>query len=40
MDAVSILDWKTTGKKTSEEEKKELYYAYINNWNLADSVTL
>jgi 3-methyladenine DNA glycosylase AlkD len=40
--AVSILDWKARSKKTSEEEKKELFTAYIdnhawiNNWGLVD----
>ncbi|QXP62274.1 hypothetical protein [Polaribacter sp. HaHaR_3_91] len=38
--AVSILNWKTIGKKTSEEKKRDLYYTNINNWDLADSVTL
>ncbi|WP_366183673.1 DNA alkylation repair protein [Flavobacterium ovatum] len=40
--AVSILDWKARNKKTSEEEKKEIYRAYIDNhkwidnWGLVD----
>lgn len=40
--AVSILDWKARNKKTSEEEKKEIYHAYIDNhkwidnWGLVD----
>jgi len=40
--AVSILDWKARNKKTSKEEKKEIYQAYINyhkwidNWGLVD----
>ena len=40
--AVSILDWKARDKKTSEEEKKDIYNAYIhnhkwiNNWGLVD----
>lgn len=39
---VSILDWKARNKKTSEEEKKEIYRAYIDNhfwidnWGLVD----
>jgi len=40
--AVSILDWKARNKKTPEEEKEEIYRAYIdnhnwiNNWGLVD----
>ncbi|MBU2928837.1 DNA alkylation repair protein [Winogradskyella psychrotolerans] len=40
--AVSILDWKARDKKTSEEERKEIYRAYIDNhkwidnWGLVD----
>ena len=40
--AVSILDWKARNKKTSEEEKKDTYSAYIDNhkwiddWGLVD----
>lgn len=40
--AVSILDWKARNKKTSKEEKKEIYRAYIDNhkwidnWGLVD----
>lgn len=40
--AVSILDWKARSKKTSKEEKKEIYSAYIDNhkwidnWGLVD----
>ena len=40
--AVSILDWKARNKKTSSEEKKEIYSAYINHhkwiddWGLVD----
>jgi len=40
--AVSILDWKARNKKTSEEEKKEIFSAYIDNhkwidnWGLVD----
>lgn len=40
--AVSILDWKARNKKTSFEEKKETFKAYINNhkwidnWGLVD----
>ncbi|GGG35648.1 DNA alkylation repair protein [Bizionia arctica] len=40
--AVSILDWKARNKKTSKEERKELYRAYIDNhhwidnWGLVD----
>ena len=40
--AVSILDWKARNKKTSIEEKKEIYRAYIDNhkwidnWGLVD----
>ena len=40
--AVSILDWKARNRKTSEEEKEEIYRAYIDNhkwidnWGLVD----
>ncbi|MGB3608460.1 MAG: DNA alkylation repair protein [Psychroserpens sp.] len=40
--AVSILDWKARNKKTSSEERKAIYRAYlenhkwINNWGLVD----
>lgn len=40
--AVAILDWKARNKKTSNEEKEEVYNAYINNhkwinnWGLVD----
>lgn len=40
--AIAILDWKARSKKTSEEEKKEIYNAYIDNhtyidhWGLVD----
>jgi len=40
--AVSILDWKARNTQTSEEEKKDIYRAYIdnhnwiNNWGLVD----
>lgn len=40
--AVSILDWKARNKKTSNEERKEIYKAYIenhdwiDNWGLVD----
>ena len=40
--AVSILDWKARNKKTSIEEKKDAYKAYVNNhkwiddWGLVD----
>jgi 3-methyladenine DNA glycosylase AlkD len=40
--AVSILDWKARDKKTSLEERKDLYNAYIDNhewiddWGLVD----
>jgi len=40
--AVSILDWKARNKKTSKEEKEEIYRAYldnhkwIDNWGLVD----
>lgn len=40
--AVSILDWKARNEKTSKEEKKEIYSAYIDNhewidnWGLVD----
>lgn len=40
--AVSILDWKARNKKTSEEEREEIYRAYldnhkwIDNWGLVD----
>ncbi len=40
--AVSILDWKTRNKKTSPQEKKDIYHAYIENhkwiddWGLVD----
>lgn len=40
--AVSILDWKARNKKTSTEERKDIYKAYINNhkwidnWGLVD----
>ncbi|WP_432410997.1 DNA alkylation repair protein [Rasiella sp. SM2506] len=40
--AVSIFDWKARSKKTSKEEKKEIYRAYIDNhswidtWGLVD----
>lgn len=35
--AVSILDWKARNKKTSEEEKKEIFRAYIDNHKWIDS---
>jgi 3-methyladenine DNA glycosylase AlkD len=35
--AVSILDWKARSKKTSTEEKKAVYNAYINNHKYIDS---
>lgn len=40
--AISILDWKARNKKTTKEEKKEIYRAYIDNhkwidnWGLVD----
>lgn len=40
--AVSILDWKARNKKTSNQERKEIYEAYLNNhtwidnWGLVD----
>lgn len=40
--AVSILDWKARNKKTSKEEREEIYHAYlenhewIDNWGLVD----
>ena len=40
--AVSILDWKARNKKTTSEEKKDIYRAYIDNhkwiddWGLVD----
>tara|TARA_R110002074_G_scaffold115309_1_gene246060 strand:+ start:60 stop:707 length:648 start_codon:yes stop_codon:yes gene_type:complete len=40
--AVSILDWKARNKKTTTEEKKDIYNAYIDNhkwiddWGLVD----
>jgi 3-methyladenine DNA glycosylase AlkD len=40
--AVSILDWKARNKKTSKEERKNIYRAYIDNhkwidnWGLVD----
>ncbi|MEX0997586.1 MAG: DNA alkylation repair protein [Flavobacteriaceae bacterium] len=40
--AVSILDWKARNNKTTEEERKEIYRAYIDNhkwidnWGLVD----
>ncbi len=40
--AVSILDWKARNKKTSPQEKKEIFHAYIENhkwiddWGLVD----
>ena len=40
--AVAILDWKARNKKTSKEERKEIYSAYIDhhkwidNWGLVD----
>lgn len=40
--AVSILDWKARNKKTSNEERKEIFRAYIDNhkwidnWGLVD----
>ncbi|GEQ86341.1 DNA alkylation repair protein [Patiriisocius marinistellae] len=35
--AVSILDWKARNKKTSIEEKKKTYKAYINNHKWIDN---
>ncbi len=35
--AVSILDWKARNKKTSKEERKEIYRAYIDNHNWIDN---
>jgi 3-methyladenine DNA glycosylase AlkD len=35
--AVSILDWKARKKKTSNEERKEIYRAYIENHNWIDN---
>jgi 3-methyladenine DNA glycosylase AlkD len=40
--AVSILDWKARNKKTTKEEKKDIYRAYLDNhkwiddWGLVD----
>ena len=40
--AVSIMDWQARDKKTSEEQRKELYDLYIkrhdriDNWDLVD----
>ncbi|RYM34915.1 DNA alkylation repair protein [Brumimicrobium glaciale] len=34
--AISILDWKARNKKTSEEEKKAVYEAYIQNHEFID----
>ena len=34
--AVSILDWKARNKKTTTEEKKDIYKAYIENHNWID----
>lgn len=34
--AVSILDWKARYKKTTPEERKEIYLAYINNHKYID----
>ena len=40
--AISILDWKARNNKTTKEEKKEIYRAYIDNhkwidnWGLVD----
>ena len=34
--AVSILDWKARNKKTSIEEKQDIYQAYIENHNWID----
>ena len=34
--AVSILDWKARNKKTSEEERKAIYEAYIQNHEFID----
>lgn len=35
--AVSILDWKARNKKTSKEEREEIYKAYIDNHDLIDN---
>jgi len=35
--AVSILDWKARNKKTSKEERKEIFKAYIENHNWIDN---
>lgn len=35
--AVSILDWKARKKKTSNEERKEIFKAYIENHNWIDN---
>jgi 3-methyladenine DNA glycosylase AlkD len=35
--AVSILDWKVRNKKTSNEERKEIFKAYIENHNWIDN---
>jgi 3-methyladenine DNA glycosylase AlkD len=35
--AVSILDWKARNKKTSTEERKEIYRAYLENHNWIDN---
>ncbi|QOD61318.1 DNA alkylation repair protein [Polaribacter haliotis] len=35
--AISVLDWKARHRKTSTEEKKEVYKAYINNHHLIDN---
>jgi len=34
--AVSILDWKARNKKTTSEEKREIYKAYISNHKFID----
>lgn len=34
--AVSILDWKARNKKTTTEEKRDIYKAYIENHNWID----
>lgn len=36
LSAVSILDWKARNKKTSQEERKSIYEAYIDNHELID----
>lgn len=35
--AVSILDWKARNKKTSAEERKDIYRAYMDNHNWIDN---